>query len=167
MINMILDVDGVFNAHALNAGSPDVRTATVIFEKPLANSKPMVRDETIKWNHKVASLIAALPVKIFWLTGWKQNAPERLDALFGFKSSGWIDWDQTPPNEIGKVVALCEFLAGNPENFVWVDDLATKMIRPDSFPKHKSLIVTPGQALGLDLRNVQLIQDFVRKEGLS
>lgn len=132
VVNFFCDVDGCVNA-------PEAPEAVLRAEVPWVAQtlgKPMVRTEEVFLTPHVVDFFSSLDttkVNLWWLTGWKDNAPRELDPLLGVKSAGWVNWDNKLPNEGGKLLALKEFLKDNPHPFVWVDDTVTAgVLTPES-----------------------------------
>ncbi len=163
MVKLISDVDGVFFAHGLSLADPNVIEKDILFHKDLPDSKPMIRTETVKFDKRVPQFFHDLGIEITWLTGWKSAAPRVLDNLFDIKSTGFLDWDQQLPDEIGKVIAIQEFILNDPEPFIWLEDQATRHVRENDFLSNASCIITPEESQGLTLQDLKTIESFVNK----
>jgi len=158
----ILDVDGVVNAHDLDLSNPDTRTGVVEWRKK-TSGKEMVREQEVTWSQATIDFINNTGFEIFWLSAWKENTQRVLDKLVGIKSSGWIDWDQSIPEEGGKFLALQEFLNGSNVDFIWVDDVATKPITDmNVFLPNRALLLTPLEASGFDESHMIQVEKFIQ-----
>ena len=74
-----------------------------------------------EWSHRE-------DVDFIWLTAWRFNAPYALDELLNIKSSGFMEWNNSPSdyNQVFKRIAIEDEQKISPSKFIWLDDLANK-----------------------------------------
>lgn len=165
-MKLFLDVDGVVNAPELHM--VDIRNhaqfADVEF---MNNNRSFVREEELRWQkHTALNLqkIQSAGVEIFWLTGWKHAAQLTWDNILGITSSGWLPWSwEGSPTEVEKFFALQAHLLAEPDDFIWVDDIATMNmdIQVKPFDTLNFLTVKPDPDFGLSQENFETMFNFL------
>lgn len=165
-VRVFLDVDGVINLPFSKEWNADLEVE-VPFVKTLANGSVMRRTEDVRLNSTALTFLKSLSAKadIFWLTGWKDAAPNAFDSIIGMESKGWLDWSMKVEDffETGKLKALQDFQNADPAPFVWVDDIATAGLTGEAIGFKDALLIQTDEFAGLTLEHMEMINHFVMK----
>lgn len=165
-VRVFLDVDGVISLPPADGWNADLEVE-VPFVKTLPNGSVMRRTEDVRLSSVTLAFLQNLATRadIFWLTGWKDAAPNAFDRVIGMESKGWLDWVMKAEDffETGKLRALTQFQAADPTPFVWVDDIATAGLTGEAIGFKDSLLIQTDEFKGLTLEHMEMIDHFVTK----
>lgn len=165
-VRVFLDVDGVINLPFSKEWNADLEVE-VPFVKTLANGSVMRRTEEVRLSSTTLTFLKNLSTRadIFWLTGWKDAAPNAFDSIIGMESKGWLNWVMKVEDffETGKLEAVKAFQDADPTPFVWVDDVATAGLTGEAIGFKDALLIQTNEFTGLTLEHMEMITHFVMK----
>lgn len=160
------DVDGVINLSAKTAQV--VREKTVLLRPPfifrhLARMGPV--PFKVRWRESMVETLSLLPVSLWWLTTWNQQAVKLLEPLTGIRSEGVLNYHlgvreiRTQPS---KYTLLRLHQLADPRPFIWVDDIATQHYRESDWvnpPPH--LIIRTVKNHGITDEHLEEMRNFI------
>lgn len=163
-VRIYLDVDGVLNA--VTSGEP-------AWGKPArieVNGWPITYSRSLI---EVLNRVSESPgVRVYWLTTWCHDAPQKLAAAIGLRGEDWPvvgfdHWQAKDHRAWWKLTAIREHLADFDGGVLWVDDdLHYDQAAVDWLREHPRVLgLCPRSELGITPRQAHIIERFAADRG--
>ena len=120
-------------------------------------------DYFVVLSREMAARLAALPVKIVWVTTWRQLANSQIGSWFGWPPCEVIEPRDSDDPMRWKAEAVRAHVQAGRGPFVWIDDdlceLASEVKEATANQPH--LLLCPDPAVGLTAADVEEIASFL------
>lgn len=154
MIPLFLDVDGVLNVfpYTQHKGKWDD------YETNPATVGNATYQMTI--SRKCCDALSSLPLNIFWLTTWGDDANNKLSSMTGFEEFPVLARMPFSNRSHWKINAVENWYSSSEgqRRFIWIDDDAIPMWAGKDFPD--ALLIRTYQSEGITPDHIRQIKDY-------
>ena len=114
-------------------------------------------------SRAMAERIAALPVRIVWLTTWRELANTHICPWLGWKTHDVVDPGYDADAERWKAEAVRAHIESDGGPFVWIDDMLDFMTPQVAgvLANHRHLLIAPDSYVGLTRHHLDEVEAFL------
>ncbi len=173
---LFLDVDGVLNVPERDVGADvEMFDDFAVHEVPFEVAAGYRRSVAVRLSSSMGARLARLAVDLHWVTTWEHRAASDIAPRCGLprdlpvltRDDHGEEWDLA-----WKFLAVRRVVEQDPKPFVWIDDdidfLEDVSLTPRTWADSisvPSLLIAPDTRTGLLPRQLDTVDEFVRRHG--